>query len=70
MLTILFLQNQFLYRYNTISLMHYNTFQEVEKLVEILKYFNKKQMDFDFSVTYNLKNKISNVIKNSFNNMT
>jgi selenocysteine lyase/cysteine desulfurase len=52
-----------------ISLMHYNTFQEVEKLVEILKYFNKKQMDFDFSVTYNLKNKISNIIKNSFNNM-
>lgn len=52
-----------------ISLMHYNTFQEVEKLVEILKYFNKKQMDFDFSITYNLKNKISNVIKNSFNNM-
>lgn len=52
-----------------ISLMHYNTFQEVEKLVEILKYFNKKQMEFDFSITYNLKNKISNVIKNSFNNM-
>tara|TARA_Y100000992_G_scaffold294289_1_gene253862 strand:- start:1748 stop:3625 length:1878 start_codon:yes stop_codon:yes gene_type:complete len=52
-----------------ISLMHYNKFSEIEHLVEILKYFDKKEMNFEYKIDYNLSFKISDNIKESFNSL-
>ena len=52
-----------------ISLMHYNTFSEINNLIEILNKFKKYDMAFNFTLHSNLKNNLTNKIKDSFNNI-
>lgn len=52
-----------------ISLMHYNTIDECNKIINVLKLFKKQKMTFNFSINSILKNNVSDHLKNSFNNI-
>ena len=52
-----------------ISLMHYNTFDEVNKIIETLNYFKKYKINFQFKYDSSYKNFITENLKNSFHNL-
>ena len=52
-----------------ISLMHYNSFDEVNKIIETLNYFKKYNINFQFSFDSKYKGFITENLKNSFNNL-
>ena len=52
-----------------ISLMHYNSFDEVNKIIEALNYFKKYKIDFQFSFDSNNKGQVTDNLKNAFYNL-
>ena len=52
-----------------ISLMHYNSLDEVNKIIECLKLFKKEYYDFDFLVDYQNNWENSYKLKSSFDNL-
>ena len=52
-----------------ISLMHYNSQEEIEKICEYLNYFKKSKLEFDYIIQKDSLNKISNNLKQSFDNL-
>lgn len=52
-----------------ISLMHYNTFDEVNKIIETLNYFKKYNINFQFSFDGKYKGFVTENLKNSFCNL-
>tara|TARA_B100000035_G_scaffold310640_1_gene318806 strand:- start:2696 stop:4639 length:1944 start_codon:yes stop_codon:yes gene_type:complete len=52
-----------------ISLMHYNSFDEVNKIIETLNYFKKYNINFQFSFDTKYKGFVTENLKNSFYNL-
>ena len=52
-----------------ISLMHYNNIEECNKILDILKLFEKINSSFEFKIDSKLKNNICIYLKNSFNDL-
>lgn len=52
-----------------ISLMHYNTIEEVERIIECLNFFKKEKFDFDFIIDRGNNVEKTERVKYSFNNM-
>tara|TARA_Y100000591_G_C21850228_1_gene711188 strand:+ start:1681 stop:3561 length:1881 start_codon:yes stop_codon:yes gene_type:complete len=52
-----------------ISLMHYNFQEEIEKICEYLNYFKKSKLELDYIIQKDSLNKISNNLKQSFDNL-
>lgn len=50
-----------------ISLMHYNTLEEVDIIVKYLNMFKKINSQFYYTIDYSVKNTISKYLKDSFN---
>lgn len=50
-----------------ISLMHYNTLEELEKILKYLNMFQKYNLNFYYNICSTIKNKVTNNIKESFN---
>lgn len=53
-----------------ISLMHYNTFQECDKIVNILKLFKSYKLNFQYSIDSTFKKNICDDLKSSFNELS
>jgi selenocysteine lyase/cysteine desulfurase len=51
------------------SFMNYNYIQDIEILIQKLKYFKKHNMSFNYCINSTLKNKLSENIRNSFYNL-
>ncbi len=52
-----------------ISLMHYNTFDEVNKIIETLNYFKKYNINFQFKYDSSYKGFVTENLKNAFYNL-
>tara|TARA_B100000497_G_C7689177_1_gene418491 strand:- start:531 stop:2462 length:1932 start_codon:yes stop_codon:yes gene_type:complete len=52
-----------------ISLMHYNSFDEVNKIIETLNYFKKYNINFQFYFDSKYKGFVTENIKNAFSNL-
>ena len=52
-----------------ISLMHYNTIQEVKEIIKYLDIFKKRDLNFEISMDISNKDILTKKIKNSFNNI-
>lgn len=50
-----------------ISLMHYNSFEEGNKIIEYLRLFKKMNTDFQYTIDSKYKNAVTKCLKNSFN---
>ena len=52
-----------------ISLMHYNSFDEVNKIIETLNYFKKYNINFQFKYDSSYKGFVTENLKNAFSNL-
>ena len=52
-----------------ISLMHYNTFEEGNRIIEFLRLFKKFETHFQYSIDSKYKNVVTKTLKDSFDNL-
>lgn len=52
-----------------LSLMHYNSFEEGNKIIEYLRFFKKIDTDLNYSINTKYKNSVTKCLQESFNNL-